>query len=95
MQNLYEHQPIGLHKTEYKDFWLWFVFLNTNIQDIQIRNKVKDNVVLANKTIGGIVDYYIIADNSPENVLRDIHFLIGKPILPPFWLLSYHHMGLS
>ena len=89
-QNLYGHQPIGLHKTKYKDIWLGFVFLNTNAQDIQIKNKGKDNVVLTHKTIGGIIDYYLIVDNSPENVLRDIHYLIGKPILPPFWSLGYH-----
>ena len=89
-QNLYGHQPIGLHKTKYKDIWLGFVFLNTNAQDIQIKKKEKDNVVLTHKTIGGIIDYYIIVDNSPENVLRDIHFLIGKPILPPFWSLGHH-----
>ena len=89
-QNLYGHQPIGLHKTKYKDIWLGFVFLNTNAQDIEIKNKEKDNVVLTHKTIGGIIDYYIIVDNSPENVLRDIHYLIGKPTLPPFWSLGHH-----
>ena len=56
-QNIYGHQPIGLHKTKYKDIWLGLVFLNTNAQDIQIKKKEKDNVVLTHKTIGGIIDY--------------------------------------
>ena len=29
-------------------------------------------------------------DNSPENVLRDIHYLIEIPILPPYWSLGNH-----
>ena len=90
-KNLYGHQPIGLHKTKYKDIWLGFVFLNSNAQDVQIhRNTIEQKTILSHKTIGGIIDYYIIVDNSPENVLKDIHYLIGKPILPPYWALGIH-----
>ena len=90
-KNLYGHQPIGLHKTKYKDIWLGFVFLNSNAQDAQIhRNTIEQKTILSHKTIGGIIDYYIIVDNSPENVLKDIHYLIGKPILPPYWALGIH-----
>ena len=86
----YGHFPIGLHKTKYKDNWLGFVFLNTNAQDVKI-TKTKDNQVdLEHKTIGGIIDYYIIVDESPEEVLKDIQFLLGIPTLPPFWSLGNH-----
>ena len=87
--NLYGHQPIALHKTKYKDIWLGFVFLNSNAQDVIITKKFNETV-LTHKTIGGIIDYYIIVDNSPENVIKDIHYLIGIPILPPFWSLGNH-----
>ena len=90
-KNLYGHQPIGLHKTKYKNIWLGFVFLNSNAQDVQIhRNTFEQKTILSHKTIGGIIDYYIIVDNSPENVIKDIHYLIGKPILPPYWALGVH-----
>ena len=90
-KNLYGHQPIGLHKTKYKDIWLGFVFLNSNAQDVQIhRNTLEQKTILSHKTIGGIINYYIIVDNSPENVIKDIHYLIGKPILPPYWALGVH-----
>ena len=88
-KNLYGHQPIGLHKTKYKDIWLGFVFLNSNAQDVQIRKK-ETETILSHKTIGGIIDYYIIVDNSPENVIKDIHYLIGIPIMPPYWSLGNH-----
>ena len=88
-KNLYGHQPIGLHKTKYNNLWLGFVFFNSNAQDIQIKKKDSETI-LSHKTIGGIIDYYIIVDNSPENVIRDIHYLIGIPILPPYWSLGNH-----
>ena len=90
-KNLYGHQPIGLHRTKFKDIWLGFVFLNSNAQDVQIhRNTLEQKTILSHKTIGGIIDYYIIVDNSPENVIKDIHYLIGKPTLPPYWALGVH-----
>ena len=90
-KNLYGHQPIGLHRTKYKQIWMGFVFLNSNAQDVQIhKNSFQHKTILSHKTIGGVIDYYIIVDNSPENVIKDIHFLLGKPILPPYWALGMH-----
>ena len=90
-KNLYGHQPIGLHRTKYKEIWMGFVFLNSNAQDVQIhKSSIEQNTVLSHKTIGGIIDYYIIVDDSPENVIKDLHFLLGKPILPPYWALGIH-----
>ena len=94
--NGYSHQPIGLHKTKYDSLWLGFVFLNTNAQDVEIKynkNKANNNdteVNLIHKTIGGIIDYYIIVDNSPEEIIKNIKFLLGTPPLPPYWSLGYH-----
>ena len=94
--NGYSHQPIGLHKTKYDNLWLGFVFLNTNAQDVEIKyNKNNSNnndteVNLIHKTIGGIIDYYIIVDNSPEEIIKDIKFLLGTPPLPPYWSLGNH-----
>ena len=88
--NSYGHQPVGLHKTIYENLWLGFVFLNTNDQDVKISKYNETNIYLEHKTIGGIIDYYIIVDNSPEEVLKDIQFLLGIPALPPFWSLGNH-----
>ena len=87
--NQYSHQPIGLHKTKYENLWLGFVFLNTNAQDVIIKSD-KNNTYLTHRTIGGIIDYYIIVDDSPEEILKNIQYLLGIPPLPPFWSLGYH-----
>ena len=90
-RNQYGHQPIALHKTKYNNLWLGFVFLNTNDQDVKIsKNLMHNSFNLEHKTIGGIIDYYIIIDNSPEKVIKNIHFLLGIPALPPFWSLGNH-----
>ena len=87
--NQYSHQPIGLHKTKYENLWVGFVFLNTNAQDVII-NSDKNNTYLTHRTIGGIIDYYIIVDDSPEEIVRNIQTLLGIPPLPPYWSLGYH-----
>ena len=92
-QNLYGHQPIGLHKTKFNKLWLGFVFFNSNAQDVQIYQNSEKETILSHKTIGGIIDYYIIVNNSPENVIKDINFLLGLPPLPPYWALGYHQGG--
>ena len=95
-RNLYSHMPIGLHKTKYNNLWVGIVFLNTNAQDVQIiydhseKNSNNSEVSLVHKTIGGIIDYYIIVDSNPEFVVRNIQFLLGVPPLPPYWSLGNH-----
>jgi len=87
--NEYSHQPIGLHRTKFSNIWLGFVFLNSNAQDVIIHSD-KNNTYLTHKTIGGIIDYYIIVEDSPEKVVKSIQTLLGIPPLPPFWSFGYH-----
>ena len=87
--NQYSHQPIGLHKTKFNDLWLGFVFLNTNSQDVVIHSE-KNSTYLTHRTIGGIIDYYIIINDSPEEIIKNIQSLLGIPPLPPFWSFGYH-----
>ncbi len=90
--NQYSHQPIGLHKTKLSNIWVGFVFLNTNAQDVEIKHNIynESEVYLTHKTIGGIIDYYIIVGSEPEEIIKDIQFLLGIPPLPPYWSLGYH-----
>ena len=86
-KNGYSHQPVALHKTKIQDIWLGFVFVNTNNQDVVIKDH-ESLTSLTHKTIGGIIDYYIIVDNSPENVIKNIQYLLGYPALPPYWAIG-------
>ena len=89
-KNLMGHQPIGIHKTKYKNIFLGFVFINSNMQDLVIKTISKNQISLIHKTIGGIIDYYIIYGESPDEINRSINFLLGIPTLPPFWSMGFH-----
>ena len=69
--NQYSHQPIGLHKTKFNGIWIKFVFLNTNAHDVVIHSD-NNNTYLTHRTIGGIIDYYIIINDSPEEIIKSI-----------------------
>ena len=90
-RNGYSHQPVGLHKTNLNNIWLGFIFLNSNSQDVVI--KYLDNngkTSLQHRTIGGIIDYYIIVRQSPVEVVQYIQKILGNPFLPPYWAVGHH-----
>ena len=89
-RNGYSHQPVGLHRTNIENIWLGFVFLNSNNQDVVIKYKNDDTTSLQHRTIGGVIDYYVIVAKSPMEVVQNIQKLLGKPFLPPYWAVAYH-----
>ena len=90
-KNGYGHQPIGLHKPACPGVFLGFIFVNTNMQDVVISPSKGSLTSLEHRTIGGVIDYYIIKGATPDDVLRTIQYVIGVPTLPPFWSLGFHH----
>ena len=88
-RNGYSHQPVGLHRTNIENVWLGFVFLNSNAQDVVITYK-DDKTSLQHRTIGGVIDYYVIVGESPVEVVHTIYKLLGKPFLPPYWAVGFH-----
>ena len=89
-RNGYSHQPIGLHRTNIENIWLGFVFLNSNSQDVVIKYKDDKTTSLQHRTIGGVIDYYVIIAKSPIEVVQNIHKLLGRPFLPPYWAVGAH-----
>ena len=95
-KNGYSHQPVGLHRTKIENIWLGFIFLNSNNQDVVIKTLREDGTTsLQHKTIGGIIDYYIIIAKSPIEAVQSIHKILGYPFLPPYWAVAYHQSRLS
>ena len=95
-KNGYSHQPVGLHRTKIENIWLGFIFLNSNNQDVVIKTLNEYGTTsLQHKTIGGIIDYYIIIAKSPIEAVQSIHKILGYPFLPPYWAVAYHQSRLS
>ena len=87
--------PLGFHKTA-KNSFIGLLFNNINAQDLVIhsynyKNDEADNsVLLEHRTIGGVIDYYITINETPDEALVSLHDIIGHPTLPPFWSLGFH-----
>ena len=98
--NLMGHQPIGLHKTK-NNKYLGFIFMNINAQDLIInstdikdldKNKANNDFkyFMRHITIGGIINYFVTFGDTPEEALIQIHKIIGRPALPPYWAFGWH-----
>ena len=84
--------PLGFHRTA-KHSFVGLLFNNINCQDLFIQsNYVEGNnhVLLEHRTLGGVIDYYITLNDSPDKALISIHDVIGNPTIPPYWSLGFH-----
>lgn len=59
--------------------------LNSNGMDITLE---KDRLVY--QTIGGILDFHIVAGPAPADVVNQYTQLIGRPKLQPYWSYGFH-----
>ena len=89
--NLMGHQPIGLHKTK-NNLFLGLIFENTNAQDFLINSHWFSPYPysIEHRTIGGIINYYITIGNTPDEAISNLHQIIGRPQIPPFWSFGWH-----
>ncbi|KNC45946.1 acid alpha glucosidase [Thecamonas trahens ATCC 50062] len=42
------------------------------------------------RTIGGVLDLYLMVGQSPDHVVSLYTDLVGKPYMPPMWALGFH-----
>jgi alpha-glucosidase (family GH31 glycosyl hydrolase) len=50
---------------------------------------------LAYRTLGGILDLYIMEESSPELLIKAYTSLIGKPYMPPYWALGKSYVSID
>ena len=83
--------PLGFHRTSLNTF-VGLLFNNINAQDLFIKSddELENQVLLEHRTIGGIIDYYITINDTPDKALISIHDIIGHPTLPPYWSIGFH-----
>ncbi|KAG7264689.1 hypothetical protein CRUP_006216 [Coryphaenoides rupestris] len=41
------------------------------------------------KTIGGVLDFYVLFGDTPEQVVQEFLELIGRPVIPAYWSLGF------
>eukprot|EP01022_Parablepharisma_sp_SALTPOND_P008024 TRINITY_DN135087_c3_g1_i1.p1 TRINITY_DN135087_c3_g1~~TRINITY_DN135087_c3_g1_i1.p1 ORF type:complete len:1866 (+),score=156.31 TRINITY_DN135087_c3_g1_i1:1756-7353(+) len=64
-------------------------FLNSNPMDIRIRH-VGMQTQVEHLFIGGIIDAFFFQGGSAEEVIRNYHYVIGRPAPVPYWGFGYH-----
>ncbi|TRY94146.1 hypothetical protein DNTS_001829, partial [Danionella cerebrum] len=83
-KNSYGVHPfyMGLEKRQHAHGVL---LLNSNAMDVSFQ----PTPALTYRTTGGILDFYMILGNTPEEVVQQYTEMIGRPALPAYWSLGF------
>ena len=61
------------------------LLLNSNAMDYSFGPEPSVTI----RTIGGILDFFVFLGPKPEQVVQQYTWLIGRPIMPPYWSLVF------
>ncbi|XP_057648889.1 putative maltase-glucoamylase-like protein FLJ16351 [Chionomys nivalis] len=61
------------------------LLLNSNAMDVTLQ----PTPALTYRTIGGILDFYMVLGPTPELVTQQYTQLVGRPAMPPYWALGF------
>nr|XP_020456095.1 sucrase-isomaltase, intestinal [Monopterus albus] len=83
--NLYGHYPffLCLEDASGKSFGVFL--MNSNAMEVTLQPLP----AVTYRTIGGVLDFYILFGNTPEQVVQEFLELIGRPVIPPYWSLGF------
>ncbi|XP_056138983.1 LOW QUALITY PROTEIN: sucrase-isomaltase, intestinal [Lampris incognitus] len=83
--NLYGHYPffLCLEDNSGKSFGVFL--MNSNAMEVTLQPAP----AVTYRTIGGVLDFYILFGDTPEQVVQEFLLLIGRPVIPPYWSLGF------
>ncbi|KAJ7995347.1 hypothetical protein DPEC_G00243620 [Dallia pectoralis] len=83
--NLYGHYPffLCLEDDTGKSFGVFL--MNSNAMEVTLQPAP----AVTYRTIGGVLDFYILLGDTPEQVVQEFVELIGRPVIPPYWSLGF------
>ncbi len=87
-KNLYGVHPFILYQQR-SGLFAGFFLKTSNA--LQVNIKLGQSSIVRFSTIGGVLDFYVFYKGNAQFILRQYHSLVGRPALPPFWALGYHH----
>ncbi|XP_054254507.1 maltase-glucoamylase-like isoform X2 [Indicator indicator] len=61
------------------------LLLNSNAMDVTFQ----PSPALTYRTVGGVLDFYMVLGPTPELVVQEYTELVGRPFLPPYWSLGF------
>ncbi|XP_060780036.1 sucrase-isomaltase, intestinal isoform X2 [Neoarius graeffei] len=83
--NLYGHYPffMCLEDESGKSFGVFL--MNSNAMEVTLQPAP----AVTYRTIGGVLDFYILLGDTPEAVVQEFTQLVGRPTIPPYWALGF------
>ncbi|KAM6199074.1 sucrase-isomaltase, intestinal [Sarcoramphus papa] len=85
MHNLYGVQTFFLCLEDSTGASFGVFLMNSNAMEFV----VQPAPAVTYRTIGGILDFYILLGNTPEQVVQEYLKLVGLPALPSYWSLGF------
>ena len=65
-------------------------FKNVNAMEISIKRDSSQSLgSITYRTIGGILEFYGMVEETPEKVIQSYTEMIGRPVLQPYWALGF------
>ncbi|MEQ2304410.1 hypothetical protein AMECASPLE_026720, partial [Ameca splendens] len=83
--NLYGHYPFFLCLEDESGKSFGVFLLNSNAMEVTLQPAP----AVTYRTIGGILDFYIVFGDTPELVVQEFLELIGRPVIPTYWSLGF------
>ncbi|TSR87326.1 putative maltase-glucoamylase 2 [Bagarius yarrelli] len=83
--NLYGHYPffMCLEDESGKSFGVFL--MNSNAMEVTLQPAP----AVTYRTIGGVLDFYILLGETPEDIVQEFTQLVGRPTIPPYWALGF------
>ncbi|KAF4072036.1 hypothetical protein AMELA_G00269730 [Ameiurus melas] len=83
--NLYGHYPffMCLEDESGKSFGVFL--MNSNAMEVTLQPAP----AVTYRTIGGVLDFYILLGDTPESIVQEFTQLVGRPTIPPYWALGF------
>lgn len=66
-------------------------FLNSNAMDVTLTSSQSQGSTIGLQATGGIVDLYVFAGPTPQDVIKQYLEVIGRPAMVPYWSLGFHN----
>uniref|UniRef100_A0AAQ5ZHE7 alpha-glucosidase n=1 Tax=Amphiprion ocellaris TaxID=80972 RepID=A0AAQ5ZHE7_AMPOC len=83
--NLYGHYPFFLCLEDNSGQSFGVFLMNSNAMEVTLQPAP----AVTFRTIGGVLDFYIVFGYTPEQVVAEFLELIGRPVIPAYWSLGF------
>ncbi|XP_058412401.1 sucrase-isomaltase, intestinal [Diceros bicornis minor] len=83
--NLYGHQTFFMCIEDTSGSSFGVFLMNSNAMEILIQ----PTPIVTYRVIGGILDFYILLGDTPEQVVQQYQELVGLPAMPSYWSLGF------